>query len=231
MKKHFYLVVDVETTNDTNDPLVYDFGYAVTDRMGRIYETGSYINRDIFFGMRDLMDSAYYAHKIPTYLAEIEEGKHEVASLYEIREKVKDIFKRYPIKAVFAYNARFDRNALNTTQRYETKSKFRWFFPYGTEIWDIWNFACNTICLQKGYVKFCKEYGFVSAKGNILTNAEAVYAYMNKVPTFKEEHKGLEDVRIEVAILAKCYATHKKAVRKINPACWMVPQPKKERKK
>ena len=227
MKKHYYMVVDVETANDTEYPLVYDFGYAVTDRQGTIYEKGSFINRDVFFGMADIMRSAYYANKVPTYLTEIYEGKHEVLSLYEIRKKVLEVFARYDIKAVLAYNASFDYRALNITERYETKSKYRYFFPYGVEIWDIWNFACNTICMQKGYAKFCLENGLVSPSGNISTSAESVYAYITKNAEFAEEHKGLADVLIETAILAKCYATHKKAVREINRGCWRKPQPPK----
>ena len=43
--------------------------------------------------------------------------------------------KRYNTNIVCAHNSRFDYNALNTTQRYLTKSKYRYYFPYGTEVW------------------------------------------------------------------------------------------------
>ena len=36
MGKDYYLVLDVETANSTNDPLVYDLGFAVCDRKGKI---------------------------------------------------------------------------------------------------------------------------------------------------------------------------------------------------
>lgn len=231
MKKHYYIVLDVETANSTEDALVYDLGYAVTDRNGHIYECGSFINRDIFIRRKELMQTAYYAEKVPKYWEQIKRGEHKIADLYEIRQAILAVFDRYPITAVFAYNASFDYRALNTTQRYLTKSKYRYFLPYGTQVWDIWNFACNTICLQKGYRKFCLENGFVSASGNIQTSAEVVYAYITKNKGFTEEHTGLADVFIETAILAKCYATHKKCHRKINRACWRVPQVKKPKGK
>ena len=224
MKKHYYLVLDTETANSLDDPLFYDFGYAIVDRNGKIYESASFINRDIFVENKDLMRTAYYAEKVPTYWEGIMQGEHKVKSFYGIYKAVREVFKRYPIRAVFAYNAHFDMGSLNKTTRYLTKSKIRYFLPYGVEVWDIWNFACNTICTQKGYRKFCEENGFVSASGNLQTSAEAVYAYINKDGDFKEAHTGLADVLIESAILAKCYATHKTAKREINRLCWRVPQ-------
>lgn len=229
MRKHYYLVLDVETANSTDDALVYDLGFAVADRSGKIYETHSYINSDIFTHEKNLMTSAYYAHKIPEYLESIRKGEREVANLYAIRQKVLDVFKRYPIRAVCAYNAGFDYKALNTTQRYITKSKYRYFLPYGVEVFDIWHMACQTICSLNKYYKFCIDNGFVSASGNISTSAETVYRFLTNTPTFVEEHKGLEDVLIEVAIMTECYKKHQKMKRNIYRACWRIPQ-RKEKK-
>ena len=63
----YYLVVDVETANDLENPLVYDIGGVVTDKQGRIYESFSFVVRDVFVGEKDLMKSAYYAEKVPEY--------------------------------------------------------------------------------------------------------------------------------------------------------------------
>ena len=38
MRKHYYLVLDIETANITEDALAYDIGFAVADRKGNIYE-------------------------------------------------------------------------------------------------------------------------------------------------------------------------------------------------
>jgi hypothetical protein len=53
-----------------------------------------------------------------------------------------------------AYNAAFDMNGLNKTQRYITKSAYRWFFPYGVKVECIWHMACQTICSQKKYFDY-----------------------------------------------------------------------------
>ena len=224
--KKFYLVLDVETANSTDDALVYDLGLAVCDRLGRVYETRSILISDIFLQERELMATAYYSRKIPQYLEALARGEHEVLNFYQARQYVLGLFERYNIAAVAAYNANFDRNALNVTERWLTKSKFRYFFPYGTEFICIWHMACQLICTQSRYIKFCFANGLESASGNIKTSAETVYAYMTKCPDYEECHTGLQDVLIEVQIFAKCLAQHKKFDSSINRLCWKIPQKK-----
>lgn len=224
--KKFYLVLDVETANSTNDALVYDLGYAVCDKKGNIYEADSFIVSDIFYKEAELMQSAYYAKKIPIYLEGIKNRAFNVVTFYEARERLLAAMRAYNVEAVCAYNANFDYTALNTTQRWLTKSKYRFFLPYGTKVYCIWHMACQLICTQKAYIKFCLENGFVSPSGNIKTNAETVYAYMTDNNAYEENHTGLEDVLIETKILAKCFAQHKRVEKNINRFCWRIPQAK-----
>lgn len=224
MNKKKYLVLDVETANSTEDALVYDVGYAVCDREGNIYEADSFIVSDIFFHEAELMNTAYYAEKIPQYLEGIEQKAFKVRSFYQIRAILKSAMARHEVEAVCAYNANFDYSALNTTERWLTKSKYRYFLPYGTKVFCIWHMACQTICMQKSYVRFCLENNLVSASGNIKTSAEAVYAYMTKNADFDESHTGLQDVLIEVQIMAHCFRQHKRMDKTINRMCWRIPQ-------
>ena len=226
INKHLYLVIDIETANHANDALAYDVGIAVVDRYGNIYATYSFVCYDIFELEKELMGSAYYARKIPEYYAGLANGERTMATLYEIREVIHNLCAEYDIKAILAYNAHFDMSGLNRTQRYVTKSKYRYFFPYGIPVHCIWHMACQTICSQKKYYNFCIENGFVSNSGNIKTSAECVYAFLTNNPDFEEEHKGLEDVLIEAEIFAECIKKHKKMNRNINRACWRIPQRK-----
>ena len=154
MGKDYYLVLDVETANSTNDPLVYDLGFAVCDRKGNIYEAESYVVSDIFYKETELMQTAYYHEKLPKYYEGIKEKAFKVINFYTAKKRIADLIEQYNIKAVCAYNASFDTKALNTTQRYLTNSKYRYFLPYGTEIYCIWHMACQVICTQKRYIKF-----------------------------------------------------------------------------
>ena len=226
MKKSYFLVLDVETANSTEDALVYDIGYAVCDRKGTIYEADSFIVSDIFFDEAELMKSAYYATKIPQYLSGIESKAFKVVSFYNARKAIVDALNRWNIEAVAAYNANFDVTALNTTERWLTKSRYRYFLPYGTKVICIWHMACQLICTQRSYIKFCLSNGLVSPSGNIKTSAEAVYAFMTKDATYSECHTGLQDVLIEAQILAKCFSQHRPFKKNINRLCWRIPQAK-----
>lgn len=222
-RKNYLLVVDVETANTIDDALCYDIGVAVTDRKGDIYSKEQYVVYDIFCLEKELMDTAYYSEKIPLYEILLKEKKAKLVRLSTVQKEIKELLKQYQIKELYAYNARFDYNALNTTLRYITKSKERWFFPYGIKINCIWNMACETIFQQKNYIKFALNNGFISERGNIRTRAENAYAYISKNPLFIEEHIGLDDVEKEIEILAKCYAQHKPMEKRINRLCWRKP--------
>ena len=223
-RKEMYLVIDTETCNTVEQPLPYDIGFAICDRMGNIAEERSYVVAETFLDMKDTMKSAYFAEKIPQYWEDIKNGSREIKSIYKIRKEVKDLMKKYNVKKVGAYNMGFDKRALNNVMRYTTKSSCRWFFPFGTEFFCIWHLATQTLLQQKTFFKMAEKNDWFSEKGNLLTNAEVTYNYIKKMSDFKEEHKGLEDVRIEIEIMAHCFRQHKKMNTNINTSCWRLVQ-------
>lgn len=223
-RRHYILVVDTETANthttedgrlDTSSVLMYDCGWCIMDTRGNIYRERSFVNSDIFYHEEDLMQSAYYARKIPLYLADIEAGKRKVASTYGIRKAMLEDMAEYNITEVCAHNARFDLNALNGIQRWTTKSKYRYWFPFGTEIWDSMKMARSVIHKMPTYRKFCEKYGFLTKNGQLSTTAENLYRFIIKDPSFSESHTGLEDVQIEREIINYCYRQHKPMRKKL----------------
>lgn len=209
-RKKYIAVVDTETANSIEDALVYDIGWAIVDKRGNVYLTRSYLISDIFCEERDLMQTAYYAEKIPAYLADVAEGKRKIISFRMARQIFKNDCKRYNCNTACAHNARFDNNALNTTQRFLTGSKYRYFFPYGMEIWDTMKMAQDVICPMPTYKRFCEAHeGFTLKNGNPRKTAEILYKFITKNPDFMESHTGLEDVMIEKEILAYCIRQHK----------------------
>lgn len=232
-RKHYVMVLDTETANtitetipaeigedgeiikpeqtrlDMSNVLMYDCGWAVVDTKGGLYETASYVNKDIF-ERQDLMQSAYYAKKIPRYEADLKAGLRKLANTYEIRQAMLSALDKYNIHEVAAHNAKFDHNALNTIQRYTTCSKYRYWFPFDrVEIWDTMRMAQDVICKMPTYIKFCKENGFLSDKGLPRKTAEILYRYISKNVDFVESHTGLEDVLIETQIMWYCFRQHK----------------------
>lgn len=222
-RKHYIIVLDTETCNgistddklDLSDSLVYDLGFAVVDKKGNVYETFSFVISEIFYGMKNVMESAYYANKIPQYEEDITTGKRKVVSLFEARKMLIDTMKKYHTNTIAAHNAGFDLRALNTTQRYLTKSKYRYFFPFATEIWCTLKMARQTIGKQKGYKLFCEMNNYLTKhkKPQARLTAEIIYRYLTGNNEFIENHTGLEDVIIEKEILAHCFRQHKKMIK------------------
>lgn len=208
-RRTYYLTIDTETANGLEDPIVYDIGGCIHDKKGNIYETFSFIIYETFFGMKDLMKSAYYANKIPQYEAQIKSGERKVVRFNTAKQKIKELCDEYEVKAIIAHNARFDYRSTTRTQRYLTKSKYRYFLPYGIPIWDSLKMAKDTICKQPTYQKWCAKNNFLTKNGKPRATAEILYKYISGDVNFKEDHTGLEDVLIEIAITCKCIAQHK----------------------
>lgn len=211
---HYLLQIDTEATNClqegwsiSKNALPYDVGFAVIDTHGNIYETFDFVNADIYCNEPELMESAYYADKLPQYEAEIEAGIRTLATSRTIRKIMLDAIERYHIKEVVAHNARFDCDTLNNAVRWDTKSKYRYWFPFGmVEWWDSMKMARSVICKMPTYKKFCKE---VLGLDRVSASAENLYRFISGNPNFKEVHTGLEDVYIEAEIVAYCYRQHK----------------------
>lgn len=214
------LVIDTETTNSIDQPMPYDVGYAIVDtETGEILTEKSFIVAEIFLD-KELMNSAYFAEKIPKYWEDLKNGKRIMKSICNIRKAIRADMKKYNVSRVGAYNMGFDSRATRNDIRYISGSSIKWFFPYNTEFFCIWNMACSVILNRPSYIKFALENGFVSEAGNIQTSAECAYRYITKDTDFVESHTGLEDVLIEVAIMAYCYRQHKPFENSINSACW-----------
>ena len=194
---------------------VYDCGWAVVDKRGKVYKTRSFVNADIFLEEKELMNSAYYANKIPKYWEEIKQGQRILTSFYKIRQALLEDIAEFEVTEIFAHNMRFDYGTLTTTQRWLTKSKYRYFFPKEIEICDTLKMARDVIAKMPTYKRFCEENGYIGRNGQVSLKAEVLYRFISKDFDFVESHTGLEDVMIEKEILAYCYRQHKPMRKKL----------------
>ena len=222
-----YIVIDTETAPlvkhddgaaHPETSLVYDIGWMVVDgNSGTILEERSYLNTDVIF-QEKLMNSAYYANKVPHYWEGIHvaenDAKWRLDNFLTIYKQFCADVREYHVKDVWAYNVRFDQIVLNHTTEYLSNGFRRFFLPYmvkstKTRWRDIWDYA-SCITGTPAYVRWAQEHGFVSAKGNPSTSAEIVYRYLTNNPEYEEEHTALEDARIECEILKAAKKRHKK---------------------
>lgn len=214
---NYKIVLDTETAPMDRDfegvspynMAVYDLGWAVTDKRGNIYKIRSFVNADIFIGEPIMMKSSYYAKKIPKYWEDIKNGKRILTSFSNIRKALFEDMAEYEVNEIYAHNMRFDYGSLNNTLRYETKSRYRYYFPREIEICDTLKMARDVIAKMPTYKRFCEENGYLTKNGQLRLTAEILHRFITKDNEFIERHTGLEDVLVEVGILAYCYKQHK----------------------
>lgn len=200
-----YIMLDTETTNSLDDPICYDVGFAVVDKEGAIYETHSFVVAEVFLN-EELMASAYFIEKVPQYWEDIKKGTRKLAKFNTIRKVLAETMKKYNTNIVIAHNARFDYRSTAKTQRYLTKSKYRYFLPYGTEVWDTLKMAREVLKNDVDYDNFCYNNNYVTKRGCKRFTAEILYRFFTGDNDFIESHTGLEDVTIEKVIFAECMA-------------------------
>ena len=193
----------------------YDCGWAVVDKRGKVYKERSYVNADIFCDEKELMKSSYYAKKIPMYWEDIKNGKRVLTTFANIRKALLEDIEEFGVTEIYAHNMRFDYGTLTTTQRWLTKSKYRYFFPKDVVICDTLKMARDVILKMPTYKRFCEQNELLTKKGRLSASAENLYRFIIKDPTFVESHTGLEDVMIEKEILAYCYKQKKKMRKKL----------------
>ena len=218
------LVIDTETTNGLEQPLPYDVGYAIVDTStGEILRKRSFVVAEIFFD-KALMKEAFFAEKIPQYWRDIKAKKRVIKPICKIRRFIRSDMEEFNVKKVGAYNMGFDNRATRNDIRFISGSMVRWFFPYGTEFFCIWNMACTSILSTEEYVNFAIKNNFISESGNIQTGAEIVYKYITQNVDFVENHTGLEDVLIEIDIMMAVLKSKMEYHDRIYSACWRAVQ-------
>lgn len=197
-----FMVFDTETTGTLECPLMFDIGWAIIDLEGNVYKTASYVVADIFLD-DELMSNAYFAEKIPQYWEDIKAGKRELRKLSTIKRAIAKDCAEYGVTIAAAHNARFDYRSTATTQRYMTSSKYRYFLPYGVELWDTLKMARKAFQTED-YDTFCYENNYLTKRNQKRFTAEILFRFLTGNNDFEEAHTALEDVMIEKEILLEC---------------------------
>ena len=209
--KHYYLMIDTETCGTLENPLVYDFGIAVIDRKGNIYQRFSFIIKEVFYDMHEKMQTAYYKEKLPQYYDDISRGKRRIVSFWTAKKIIQLLFEKWNIIAVIAHNARFDYNALNNTCTILNNSEKKcYFFPFKTPIWCTFTMAQQIYKNRPTYKKYCEDNNYICKNGQVRLTAEVLYRFITNTEDFQEKHTALEDVQIEVEIFKHIMRQHKK---------------------
>ena len=133
-KKKYYLVLDTETCTlpfaeelvhgDSElkkkiaiaKPLVYDIGWTICDRKGKIYDKKQFLIAETF-SVPSIFNTAYYAEKRPIYIDMLSKGLTSIKPWDEAMETLINDMKK--VDAVGAFNAMFDfKKAIPFTESY-----------------------------------------------------------------------------------------------------------------
>jgi len=201
------LVFDTETAGGFAAPLVYDVGGVVMDSSGFIHHRFHYAVLDII-GNPHIMDTAYYAEKMPLYWLAVQDHITGVIPFSEVLRKLTAIIDLYEIDTIAAYNFNFDNRALASTCMYLYDNK-KWL-NREVKFACIWAGACDSIMNTQKYAKWAHKNGYISEKGNPQTSAEVCFRYITGDNSFQEDHMGKSDSEIEAHILANILRRKKK---------------------
>ena len=133
-RRKYYMVLDCETATlpfankyeeDSRKnvaiarPLIYDLGWTIIDRNGKVYARKNYLITETFF-VPAVFDTAYYKAKRPLYMEKLAKGEIIQATWNEaVHELIEDM---EAVESVGAYNAMFDyKKALPFTDLYISK--------------------------------------------------------------------------------------------------------------
>lgn len=130
-RRKYYLILDCETATlpyavnysesekkkiAITKPLIYDIGWTVIDRRGKVYRKENFLISEIF-SVPSIFNTAYYAEKRPIYLEKLEKGEITLTD-WKTATKIleRDLLE---VCAVGAYNSMFDfKKAIPFTELY-----------------------------------------------------------------------------------------------------------------
>ena len=152
-RRKYYIVLDCETATlpyaanfheDTKKkiaiakPLIYDLGWQIIDKQGRVYKRQSFLISEIF-SVPSIFNTAYYASKRPIYLERLKNGETTLTTWASaVSELIEDM---NAVEAVGAYNSMFDfKKAIPFTDLYISKLYSPDFYQ-----WEEWQ---NNICSE-----------------------------------------------------------------------------------
>lgn len=192
-------IIDTETTKNN---MVYDLGVAILNTSnGEIVDTMNAIVAETF-GDVAAMRTAYYASKIPQYLAAIDAGELEVLAFSDCFKRFGALLAAHGVRSVWAYNMAFDFKALNRTISELSNGFVGCFFPDDVKCYDLMSSAINLVGNTRRYQSWALKHGYVTPTGRARATAETMYRFVTSNDEFIEDHTALSDALVESDILA-----------------------------
>ena len=206
-RRKYYLILDCETATlpiaesfSADDrkkvaiakPLIYDLGWQVADREGRVYRRKNFLISEIF-SVPSIFNTAYYAAKRPIYIEKLNKG---LITLTDWKTATAELEKDMEeVEAVGAYNSMFDfKKAIPFTELYinnlYSDNFYKWenyqnqicreivagkkasnknfdgenfrFRGKSYKLFDLWGLSCRHLLNNDDYKKMCIQNNWVT---------------------------------------------------------------------
>ena len=184
MKKHYYLIVDTETTFTRGEvDTVADFGAVIVDRQNRVIESlGVLVTEEADKNLHFALGNPKETKK--KYQLLLNAGKRSYMTVAQINDWLEMVALKYS-PVLTAYNIGFDMGKCRNTGIYLDQFDQRFC---------LWGASKATICLDQEYAEWCAENMAYTATGRLSSKADYVAQYLD--PTLPPEpHTALEDAR------------------------------------
>lgn len=197
------MVLDTETVGTFKSPLVHDIGFTIIDKDFNLLRKERYLVAELHKEGTWILNTSdfYNEYKKDYYKARKIE---KVMYWSDIVDEMVKIIKEYKVTTISAYNLQFDYKAIKYTEQMFNRGSQKLakiLDQKNKNLLCIYNLACETILQSPQYHQFAEENGYISASGNIQTNAEACYRYITNNTTYTEKHTALSDAEDETEIL------------------------------
>lgn len=205
MRRNVVMVLDTETADKSH--AVYDVGYCIATAKGEILQERTFLVDEIFTDGQRMMGAFFASKLFSHYAGMLQHGEIALTPWDVIVEHMRYDHYAHNVNIVAAYNLAFDRRAMLKTHKLLGHN-----CPIlrPSKMLDLWQFACEAKLNTATYKQLAIEQGWTTDAGNIRTGAEYAYRFCSGDWGFIEDHTALSDARIEVEIMASCYAAKKK---------------------
>ena len=215
MKEKRFLVCDTESTGLGNKAFVFDFGYVISNRKGKIFCERNFLisevltNPRIMLGAlfnnewRAMMGGKLFSYYVPA----LNDSTLALTQWRDALQVMREDINTFGVDVFCAYNLPFDLGAMQKTHNMVTEKNLD--FSRLQKL-CLWEFACITVLRSRLYHDVaheqCKENGWITDAGNVRTTAEKTFAFLSGDYDFIESHTALHDAQIETEILHRLLA-------------------------
>ena len=202
-RKTYYCIIDTEGFSVDGlkcSPCVgsiYDFGFAIIDKKGRIYHKKGFLIKETLFN-RD-WNAPHYAKKREVY--NVDYVKAEWAA---IKWYLQSYCTLYNVRVFISHNSNYDIKAIDATAAAIGETSL---LPSNIEFWNSIA-MCSSVISQVQYRRYCTDNNYLYH--NTPRRTLEILSKFKQGKNYIQTHTALCDVLDLIQILQWIFAQHKK---------------------